>query len=340
METSSKLQNQNDINLSSANAPISFRERMKLILKFAFVAFIFWFLFKKGLVTANSFHRVLANPTTLVLCLFLMLLNTVIGAVRWQVLLKIQSIDFSFQRVLQLNLIGAFFNIALPGAVSGDFVKAVYAVKKFKDKSSEVFGSIFFDRILGVSAMVFVAGVSAIISLFINWGGSLPFVLLSSVGAVGLAIGLFFAYMFLSHSKDPLFAVVQFVTKRHTKLAIIDRLYLGVMSYRKDPLRILKAISIALIIHLLLILIAFFITEAIAPAPIPIVALAILVPIGLLATSIPVLPAGVGTGHAAFYALFKLVGSDLGAEVFSWIVLFQVLVGIWGGVMYLKHKND
>ena len=90
----------------------------------------------------------------------------------------------------------------------------------------------------------------------------------------------------------------------------------------------------------MLVVIAFLLTDNISNQQIPLIALAVIVPIGMLATSIPVLPAGVGTGHAAFYALYKLVGSDQGAEVFSLIVLFQILVGVVGGIVFFKVSAE
>jgi uncharacterized membrane protein YbhN (UPF0104 family) len=93
-------------------------------------------------------------------------------------------------------------------------------------------------------------------------------------------------------------------------------------------------------IHSLLILMAFFISESISSEPLPLLALAVIVPIGMLATTIPLLPAGVGTGHAAFLWLFTQVGSQQGADVFSLMVFFQVIVGLFGGVVYLKLHTD
>ena len=142
--------------------------------------------------------------------------------------------------------------------------------------------------------------------------------------------------MFLSHKKDPLFDLIQFITKRHTRLQIIDKLYLGVMDYRSRPRAVILAVSQSILIHVLLVLIAFSISEAVSTTPISLVALAVIVPIGMLATTIPLLPAGVGTGHAAFFALFKLVGSNQGAEIFSLIVMMQIIVGTIGGVIYLR----
>jgi uncharacterized membrane protein YbhN (UPF0104 family) len=64
----------------------------------------------------------------------------------------------------------------------------------------------------------------------------------------------------------------------------------------------------------------------------------VVVPIGLLITAIPVLPAGVGTGHAAFLYLFGLLGSQRGADIFSLYALGQILTGAIGGLIYLRFR--
>ena len=338
METSSKLHN--PVETENSQTPVSFKERIKLLAKFVLVGAVFFYLYRKGLITAESFRKLFASPKTWIVCTVLSALNMILGALRWQVLLRTQGADLKFGEVMKLNLVGAFFNIALPGAVSGDFVKAMMVSKKVKENRAGIFGSMIFDRILGVSAMVFVGAFSALLSVLIPWGGSLPSILLWSIGIVGAGVTVFFLYLFLSHKRDPLHGVLQFFTKKSEKFGAIERLYLGVMGYRAYPKRILKAIGLSVVIHLFLILMSFFITEAISQDALSVFAVAVIVPIGMLATAIPVLPAGVGTGHAAFLGLFHLVGSPLGAEVFSMIVLYQVLTGVVGGVVYLKVLSE
>lgn len=327
METSSELQT------------VGSKERLKLAAKFILVGVVFWFLGKKGLVTVESFKHLLASPFSVVVITLLMAINTFLGSYRWKGLLDAKGAILSFKRVFELNMIGNFFNIALPGAVSGDFVKAVYVSRQFPDRRAGVFGSMLLDRVLGMSAMIFVGTFSAILSNYIEWGGSLPQILLLSICILGFGIFAFLIYMFLSQRKDPLFSLLRLITKRHTRLQLIDKLYLGVMDYRTRPRAVIKAVVQSLLIHVLLVLIAFSISEAVSKTQISLVALAVIVPIGMLATTIPVLPAGVGTGHAAFYALFKLVGSDQGAEIFSLIVLLQVIVGSIGGIIYLRKST-
>ena len=338
METSSNLHSPADTGNPAAG--VSLKERAKLLLKFALVGVVFFYLYKKGLITAESFKKLFSSPRTWIICTILTTVNTFLGALRWQVLLRTQGVELPFRQVLKLNMTGAFFNIALPGAVSGDFVKAMMVVKRVKENRAGIFGSMIFDRILGVSAMVFVGSFSALLSVVLPWGGRLPPVLPVSIGLLGAAVAGFFLYLFFSHRKDPLHGLLRHLTRRIEKFGSIERLYLGVMGYRAHPGRILKAIALSVLIHLFLILMAYFITEAISQDALSVIAVAVVVPIGMLATAIPVLPAGVGTGHAAFLGLFHIIGSPLGAEVFSMLVLYQVLTGVVGGVVYLKVLSE
>lgn len=332
METSSELQ-QKTANLSP-------KEIVKLVLKFALVGAIFWLLFRKGLVTADSIHKIFSSPFVLLFNIFLVILNSLFSTYRWMLLLRCHQVNLTFLETLRYALIGNFFNIALPGAVSGDVVKAVYIAAKFKEKRASVFGSILFDRVLGVSALVIVGAVSAVFSQFVSWGGDLPNALLYSIYFLGAGVMAFFTYLFTSHQRDPVLKFFKSLTKRNAKLGSLERVYIGIMHYRNHFSEVSWSLLLSLVIHFFVVTVAFLLANTLSPEPLPFVALSVIVPIGMLATAIPVLPAGVGTGHAAFYGLFHLVGSAQGAEVFSWLVFFQVGLGIIGGIVYLRTKME
>lgn len=332
METSSELQQK--------TARLSPKEILKLVLKFALVGAIFWLLFRKGLVTSESIQKVISSPKLLAFNLFLIILNTLFSTYRWKLLLQCHQVYLTYWETLRYGLIGSFFNFALPGAVSGDVVKAVYIAAKFKEKRSSIFGSILFDRVLGVSALVIVGAVSAVISQFVNWGGELPNTLLYSVYLLGACVASFYAYLFISHKADPVLKVLKWMTKKHSKLGSLERIWVGIMHYRNHFSETFRALLLSLVIHFFVVTVAFMLASELSTNPLPFIALAVIVPIGMLATAIPVLPAGVGTGHAAFYFLFQLVGSAQGAEVFSWLVFLQVGISLFGGIVYLRTKLE
>jgi hypothetical protein len=66
----------------------------------------------------------------------------------------------------------------------------------------------------------------------------------------------------------------------------------------------------------------------------------VIVPLGLLVTAIPLTPAGVGTGHAAFTGLFHILGSPAGANVFNFFLVSQIFFGALGGLVYLRFRQE
>jgi len=114
--------------------------------KLAIVALLLAFLAQKGLLSISELKRALSSPKLLLGALALSTASTLLGVHRWRVLLRGQEISLSWSKTLQLSLIGNFFNLALPGAVSGDLVKAFYIAREHPGKRGHAFGSILFDR--------------------------------------------------------------------------------------------------------------------------------------------------------------------------------------------------
>ena len=68
----------------------------------------------------------------------------------------------------------------------------------------------------------------------------------------------------------------------------------------------------------------------------------IIAPIGFMATAIPISPAGVGVGQAAFYFLFKQISgidNEMGATTITALQAFQFLIGLTGAIFYLQRKD-
>lgn len=75
---------------------------------------------------------------------------------RWRILLKVQGIHLGWWRTLQLNMVGAFFNLFLLGATGGDIVKIFYLMREVPDKKTAAFLSVVVDRVLGILGLVVV----------------------------------------------------------------------------------------------------------------------------------------------------------------------------------------
>jgi glycosyltransferase 2 family protein len=89
--------------------------------------------------------------------LFYFLVQT-LSAWRWYLLIKPQSIEISFLKVLSYYFLGMYFNFFLPSAIGGDVFK-IYYLNKETGRLSASTASVFIDRDIGMGGLLLVATV-------------------------------------------------------------------------------------------------------------------------------------------------------------------------------------
>ena len=116
------------------------------------------------------------------------------------------------------------------------------------------------------------------------------------------------------------------------------RIYQGIKVYRSKAGAVFAALLISAMIHLSVCACAVLYLHALEVEGVSRSAVFVVVPLGLLVTAIPIMPAGVGTGHAAFSWLFHFLGTERGAEVFSLVALLNIFFGMLGGLIYMRFR--
>ena len=120
----------------------------------------------------------------------------VLATLRWQILLRIQGINISWLRAGAIVMIGLFFNQFLPGGVGGDAMRLYFIFKQAPFKKIGATLSVAMDRLLGLFAILFLAGMS--FTLRFGWltrsGTSLH---LEYVAFALLGAGIVFVIVFL-----------------------------------------------------------------------------------------------------------------------------------------------
>lgn len=86
-------------------------------------------------------------------------LTIVLGALRWQLVLRSQGLDLGWRRTLEISFIAHFFNSFLLGSTGGDLLKAYYAARVTHHLKAEAVTSVLIDRVLGLFAMLAFAAV-------------------------------------------------------------------------------------------------------------------------------------------------------------------------------------
>lgn len=263
---------------------------------------------------------------------FLFILNTIIRAYRWSVLLTALNQRTPFGRLLYLYFVSLFFNNFLPSGFGGDIVKVV-GLRQESGRGTEALSSVVIDRLTGL------LGSSLIAVLALLWHGlhpavtlDLPAALVAAIAIVSLGIP---AAFLLARWGDPLGRLAAWLpwTRPISQNGRLVRLADTVHRYPYPALA--QSLLISLPFTLSLILSQYCIARALA-VNLPFSLFALFVPIISLITLLPVTFNSLGTREGAYVLLFGPAGVAQ-ATAFSMSLAFFFLrfaTGLIGGLMY------
>jgi hypothetical protein len=118
----------------------------------------------------------------------------------------------------------------------------------------------------------------------------------------------------------------------------IKRMFYTIYNYRANKMTLLKVVGISLLDHALNIGIILFLAIVINPLGLR-WEMSLLIPLGFLATTLPLTPGGIGVGEAAFSELFAIAGLSGGAELLLGWHLLVIVVGLSGLAFYLQGRK-
>jgi uncharacterized protein (TIRG00374 family) len=316
------------------------------VLRLAIVAVIFYFLFRTGQLDLRKVGSFLRRPVPFAIGTALLIIGGAFGVLRWQKLLEVHGIRVPFGDAMRLTFIGFFFSTVIPGAVTGDVVKAYYVVRG-REKKAEAITSIIMDRVLGLWTMIFVAVVVVSLSWLLALGGSGsevwkdPKVSLVSFLVWGLFLALTAAFAFswstrLRHSR-----LMDWALERAPLKETVRKFYDAVHGYGLSPRPTAVAALYSFIAQAILYVALYFLARTANVEGISAGGYLFLFPVGLVVNALPILPAGLGQGEVGFAWLFNLFHSSHGAEVaFLFHLSFLSISVIIGGFFYLLGKKE
>lgn len=316
---------------------------IKTILKILFAAAIIWWLFSKGHLDFKMIPKALNNPTTLVIVFTLLIFNLIMTSYRWKFLLEIKSQNnISIKKITALTWVGIFFSTFLPGAVTGDIIKLVYA-KDLDSHLNKTFliTSALFDRILGMFGLLIIMGLSSIfyyndlISISPKIKPLLQFNFLLCLGMI-----LFYITIFLPHSLQlkilRLTENIPFIGEK------IKHLFEQIWLIGKAKQIVIITTIMSAISQTGNIFAFWLLTSPFYSIAVPFKYSVTFIPLGMISIAIPISPSGMGVGHAAFAGLYQLIGIESGASLFNLFFLMMVFFNLLGVIPYLtlgKKKN-
>ena len=299
------------------------------------VLIIYW-LVKNGKLDFSKIKELLHLPHIVISASVLILLQIYIGSVRWYALLKTKSSQLKYtKQIFCIQWIGQFFSAALPGAVTGDFVKITY-LKKIDHELTTNFllYSVFVDRLLGLIGLLILSGLNSFIfyQTIIEYNPEMPNIVAVNflLFAGALLVMLFFCF-------PPFFIDL---VKKMIPWKKIHSLFDVFLMIKVNKRQLFKLITLSMLSHLVGFLVFYLINHSFFESSIRFQDLMSVIPIGQITIALPISPSGLGVGHLAYQKLFSFINQSNGAVLFNNFWFISLIVNILGCIPYIFTQDQ
>ena len=272
------------------------------------------------------------NPFYLALALLLFIPLLVIKAMRWQLLMNAQNIEYSLKDSTIMYAAALYIGALTPGRI-GDFIKVLY-LKEDGYPFGKSFVTVLLDRLFDLSSLLLLGyvGMLLFITLFER-----TITILSCILAGTFSLILFFLYKRDLGRRILEYISSHFIPEKYrekTKTGFSD-LYNSIKTLKTNQLILATVMTFFgwIIYFLTMYLLAFSIG-----IDIPFLYLATCVSISAVITLIPISISGIGTRDATLIILFSYLGlSKESAIAFSMMILIMFAFnGAIGLIAWLK----
>ena len=265
----------------------------------------------------------------------LSVLSTWAQGFRWLALLNARDIDLASWNAFQYLMEGKFFNLIVPGYFSEDFMRGLYAIRTHRESRSKVVASLLVDRAAGVFTMLLFGAAGLLLRPAMLGDRRLSGLLAVCLTAIGATL---LGVLFLRTVERPPRFVLSLAARLHLHIAI-DRMYAEAHFYATNVPLLCRAVAYTLVNQGIMIWCFYLLGATLGMAGVTALDFVVFAPSGMLATMLPVAPVGLGVGQVAFLTLFRMAGSEQGANLFSLYTLVVLLLSLLGGVFYLGNKG-
>ncbi|MCM2371230.1 lysylphosphatidylglycerol synthase transmembrane domain-containing protein [Aporhodopirellula aestuarii] len=269
----------------------------------------------------------------------------VLSFVRWWVLVRCQGIPLSLMEALRLSSICFLLSFVSAGSVGGDVFKAVFLARRTPGKRIAAVASVLVDRGAGLYGLLLLVSMGLMIRTSTD-----PFEF-NGVGLddikwiVGVLLGTGTAVLVTLVFGGK---IVDRVIKQLSQVSIIgpviEKIGPPLRAFHNHPWAFALSLVMSVGVQGLLVVSMFLIATSMYASPPTLAEHFVIVPIGMLASALPLTPAGIGVLEATVETLYHLVPAEntdasgtLVALVFE---LVKLVLAIVGTIFYWTAGKD
>ena len=316
------------------------RAHVIVVAKIAIGAALIAWLVHSGTLDFGALSIFVDRPALLVAAVFVWAFCTVLGAIRWRLLLRLAGVDLRLGRALQLAFTAVFFNVALPGNIGGDVIKSVYVARENpKERWTGIYVVALVDRLLALAGLV---GVACVLTL--ARGGEVwndPKLRELATAVILLTAATFGGPIVVLVIASRAGERIERWTHGRSRIAkLFGQLVAAARLIAKGPKTLVVALALAITVHVTGIVLFSTLATAITSQDIPVSSMASVYPLGMLSVVLPISYAGFGVGHVAFDQLFAMIGLTGGATVLNAYLISQTVPCLLGVIPYLTLRRE
>ncbi len=302
----------------------------------ALIAFVLW-RFQDRLAVVGELLAS-ANLAWVGLGVLLFWTAMLINAFKWWTLLRAQDIQVPFSAMANFTFVGFFFNNILPANIGGDVMRG-YGLAKYTEENAGAAASVVLDRLIGLSAYMSVAALSALAVVFLTGRSDLwPLAAVAVIALLGLlTIGAFLISRRISRAVSRLLhrGFLEKIAGVWDALAGAFELYR--FQYR--------TLAFAFLIGLTGIATTSMVNYVLSLAlggGIPLLDIFLFTPLIALVLIIPISIGGIGLSQAAYPFFYGLVGvpGELALALSLFVQAVQIFCSLPGGALWLLWKKE
>lgn len=301
------------------------------VLRFALPIGILAYLFHS--MDAHQWEALKSQPKDfplLAAALGVALLAISLSFLRWAVLVRCLGIPLHLIEAFRLGAIGFLLSFVSAGSVGGDLFKAIFLAGRAKGQRVEAVASVAVDRVLGLHGLLVVGAIA--LSLVSIDSSSGPLLILRHGAVTGAAVvsGLLLA---LVVGGRRLQSQLQGIERYPALGRIFHRVADPLTVFHSRPWALVAGVAISLSVHTLLTVSLYLIARALYSAPPTLAEHFLIAPAALLASALPITPAGLGVFEAAFEQLYRWVPEpDTAASGTLVALTFEVVRVVIAGI--------
>lgn len=262
--------------------------------------------------------------------------------VRWHLLIRALAIEIALPETLSLGALGLALNFVSPGAIGGDFFKAIFLAHGQPGRRTEAVASVIADRLLGLLTMLALASAGILVSGLISTS-SIEVRILSRTILLATAVSWAVAALLLFVPALSGERIRRRAASRPVVGPTIARMLGAVHAYRSQRPTLLAALLISVAMALFFVTSLYLVARGL-PVDEPTWAEHLVIaPTAALVGAMPLTPSGLGTTELAVEELYEAMpGGNGGREGDGTMVALarratEVVVALIGLAYYLTH---